>query len=144
MNSAALHAIGMTSSTCPVTRAKSPNVARNFGANLSISYNQRSADYGCDTTAIVFGGRVFFVLNGNHAVALCALAEEQGVPGCVEYFAQRIAQANGNSEHLMATGLIGDPFGLMQTALDVIGSDGVDRIAAAVRALAASTSNREH
>lgn len=144
MNSAALHAIGMTSSTCPVTRGKSSNVARIFGANLSISYNQRSADYGCDTTAIVFAGRVFFVLNGNHAVALCALAEEQGVPGCVEYFVKHIGQANRFSDHLMATGLVGDPFGLVPTALDVIGSDGVDRIAAAVRALAASASNREH
>lgn len=125
-----MQSLGMTGSSCPVTHMRTPNVARSFG-NFSISYNPRSSDYGCDTTAIVLGGRVFFVLNGNHAEHLCLAASTNGIQGCVDFFVENIAQANSRSEHWMATGLTKDPFSLLATALDVIGQSNIDRIARA-------------
>ena len=124
--------IGMTGSACPVTNLLAPNVSRSFG-NFSISYCRRSADYGCDTTAIVLGGRVFLVLNGCHAEPLVEAASSSGIQGCVDYFVENIAQANARSEHAMATGLESDPFALLGTALEVMGQHNVDRIARAIQ-----------
>lgn len=125
---------GMKSSFCPVTHSPSPNVTRSFGSDVHVSYNPRSGDYGSDTTAIVLRERVFFVLNGDHAETLCKIGENNGVHGCVDYFVEHIAQANKLSEHLMATGVSNDPFALMPTALEILGQEGVDRIAAAAKA----------
>lgn len=80
-----LQSLGMTGSACPVTNVLAPNVGRSFG-EFAISYNRHSSDYGCDTTAIVLRGRVFLVLNGNHAAQLCLAASDIGVQGCVDYF----------------------------------------------------------
>lgn len=135
MRPAALASLGMKSSPCPVTGTRSPNVTRSFGTAVHISYNPSSAGYGCDTTAIVLLERVFFVLNGDHAEALCSAVAQHGVSGCVEYFVQNISQANGRSEHLMAAGLADDVFGLMPTAVEVLGHDGVARIANASKAM---------
>lgn len=134
MRTATASSLGMRGSFCPVTRAPSPNVTRSFAQGFTISYNPSSAGYGTDTTAIVIHERVFFVLSGDHAAALCAAADQSGISGCVDYFIEHIAQANPLSEHLMATGVNADPFGLMPTALEVIGQDGVQRIAAAANA----------
>ena len=134
MNTATQIRLAMRSSKCPVTHSPSPNVTRSFGADFHISYNPRSSAYGSDTTAIVLQERVFFVLTGDHSEALCAAAAEHVVKGCIDYFAENITRANGNSEHLMATGLHSDPFNLLPTTLEVIGQEGVDRIAAAVQA----------
>ena len=123
--------IGMTASTCPVTNARSPNVSRNFDG-FHISYCNRSSDYGCPTTAIVLGGRVFFILNGNHAEPLCNAASDEGIQGCVDYFVENIGQANGYSEHLMATGVAGDPFDLFGTTLEIMGQDNINRIRQAI------------
>lgn len=125
-----LQQLGMTGSSCPVTNMRAPNVARGFG-EFSISYNRHTSDYGCETTAIVLRGRVFFVLNGNHAEQLCFAATSDGIQGCVDYFVENIAQANPRSEHRMATGLGSDPFSLMATALDVIGQCNINRVAKA-------------
>ncbi|HHH9443093.1 TPA: hypothetical protein ACP32N_005081 [Pseudomonas aeruginosa] len=122
--------LGMTGSACPVTNVLAPNVSRSFG-ELSISYCRQRSDYGCDTTAIVLGGRVFLVLNGNHAEHLINAASGNGIQGCVDYFVENIAQANARSEHLMATGVISDPFELLGTALKVMGQHNIDRIAKA-------------
>lgn len=130
MRTSTLQSLGMTRGACPVSNVLAPNVARSFG-EFSISYNRHSADYGCDTTAIVLRGRVFFVLNGNHAEQLCFAASGTGIQGCVDYFVENIAQANARSEHHMATGLTSDPFGLLGTALEVIGQCNIDRIAKA-------------
>lgn len=134
MRIATAAALGMKGSFCPVTRAPSPNVTRSFAQGFTISYNSSSAGYGTDTTAIVLQERVFFVLSGDHAAALCAAADQSGIAGCVDYFVEHIAQANRLSEHLMATGVNADPFSLMPTALEVLGQDAVQRIAAAAKA----------
>jgi len=134
MNTATQIRLGMRSSKCPVTHSPSPNVTRSFGADFHISYNPRSSDYGSDTTAIVLHERVFFVLTGDHSEALCAAAAEHGVKGCIDYFAENITLANDKSEHLMATGLSIDLFNLVPTTLEVIGQEGIDRIAAAAQA----------
>lgn len=122
-----LRLAGMTGSSCPVTNVRAPNVARSFG-EFSISYNSHRSDYGCDTTVIVLSGRVFFVLNGNHAVQLCLAASSNGIEGAVEYFIENISQANNRSEHRIATGISSDPFSLLPTTLEVIGQCNVDRI----------------
>ncbi|MFK4131955.1 hypothetical protein ACI2KR_06625 [Pseudomonas luteola] len=128
---AALQALGMTGSSCPVTNVRSPNVSRVFG-DFSISYNPRSSGYGCPTTAIVLQERVFFVLNGNHAEPLCNAANNSGLQGAIDYFIENIAQANAFSEHPMAIGLSRDQFGLFETALEVVGQHNINRIAQAV------------
>jgi len=135
MRTATATTLGMKGSFCPVTRSPSPNVTRSFAQGFTISYNSSSAGYGTDTTAIVIHERVFFVLSGDHAAALCAAADQSGIAGCVDYFVENIARANSFSEHLMATGVHDDPFGLMPTTLEVIGQDGVQRIAAAAKGL---------
>jgi len=125
---------GMKSSICPVTHSPSPNVTRSFGSTVHVSYNPRSDGYGSDTTAIVLSERVFFVLNGDHAKALCNVAEKSGAQGCADYFVEHIAQANKLSEHLMATGVSNDPFALMPTTFEILGPESMDRIAAAAKA----------
>ncbi|RRV08832.1 hypothetical protein EGJ28_16330 [Stutzerimonas xanthomarina] len=134
MQSVNSKSLGMKSSFCPVTNEPSPNATRSFGSAFHISYNPRSAGYGSDTTAIVLQDRVFFVLKGDHAGALCKVAAEEGAKGCADYFAQNIDRASDLSEHLMATGLSNDPFALGPTALEVLGQEGVDRIATAAKA----------
>lgn len=134
MTAAHSKSLGMKSSICPVTHSPSPNVTRSFGSAVHISYNPSSAGYGSDTTAIVLRERVFFVLDGDHAEALCKLSAENGAKGCVDYFVQNIARANDMSEHLMATGVSDDLFALMPDAVEILGQDGVDRIAAAAKA----------
>ena len=125
---------GMTAGTCPVTNVRTPNVSRSFG-NFHISYNRSSADYGCDTTAIVLRGRVFFILNGDHEEQLWNAATEGGVQACVDYFIDNIAHANGYSEHRMATRTIEDPFDLFSTAEEIIGHNNLDRIKHAIAAI---------
>ena len=118
---------GMTAARCPVTNTLMPNVSRSFG-NFHISYCRSSADYGCDTTAIVLDGRVFFILNGNHAGQLCIVADEEGIDGCVNYFVDNIDNANPYSEHLMAAKIKADPFDLHATALEVIGTHNIEKL----------------
>lgn len=126
---------GMTAGTCPITNARTPNVSRSF-ENFHISYNPSSADYGCDTTAIVLGGRVFFILNGDHEKPLLNAATEGGVHACVDYFIDNIAYANRRfSEHRMATRTIDDPFDLFTTTAEVIGYDNLNRIKRASAAI---------
>lgn len=132
-SNSALGALGMTGSACPVTRVLAPNVSRSFG-DFSISYCRRTVDYGCDTTAMVLGGRVFLILNGNHAEQLISAASATGAQGCVDYFAENIAKANTRSDHQMATGVVSDLFGLHGTALEVLGQQNLDRLAEAARA----------
>jgi len=121
----------LSSQRCPVTNALQPNRVRNF-EGFHISYNPHRADYGCDTTALVLQGRVFFVLNGDHAADLLDAAEQGGLQSCVDLFIARIERANAISEHRMAVGAAPDPFGLQPTTLDMIGQCNVDRIAAAL------------
>ena len=121
----------LASQRCPVTNAIQPNRVRNFDG-FHVSYNPHSADYGCDTTALVLQGRVFFVLNGDHAADLLDAAEQRGLQGCVDLFIARIDHANAISEHRMAVGAAPDPFGLQPTTLDMIGQRNVDRIVAAL------------
>lgn len=135
---------GMKSSICPVTHSPSPNVTRSVGFDVHVSYNPRSSGYGSDTTATVLSERVFFVLNGDHAEALCEAAEKSGAQGCADYFVEHIAQANKRSEHLMATGVSNDPFALMPTTVEILGQESVNRIAAAAKArLDATKENAE-
>lgn len=122
-----LSEMGFVGSSCPITNERAPNVTKSYG-DIELSYNARSAYYGCDTTAIVIGGRVFFVLNGQHSQALDAALTAKGAQGMVEYFIEHLAHANFTSEHLMATGLANDLFGLMPTALEIIGQSNIDLI----------------
>lgn len=138
MTIATLSKPGFTSSRCPVTNEVSPNVAASF-AGFHISHCTRSSDYGCETTAIVLQNRVFFILNGDHGAELNAQAHENGIDGCIRYFAQHIGQANGHSEHLMAVGLATDHFELRGTTQKCIGSDAIELVAKAATALAAAS-----
>ena len=122
---------GLSSQFCPATGALMPNRVRSFD-RFHISYNARSIDYGCPTTALVLMGRVFFVLNGDHVADMADAAGRDGVQGCVNLFIERIQDANALSEHAMAVGLTADPFDLRQTTLDLIGQGCVDRIIAAL------------
>ncbi|HGW8688854.1 TPA: hypothetical protein ACNRQC_004800, partial [Klebsiella pneumoniae] len=87
---------------------------------------------GCDTTALVLDGRVFFVLNGDHACDMTKAAAARGIDGCIDVFIDRIESASRHSEHKMAIGLTNDEFGLMPTALAVIGEENILRLLSAV------------
>jgi hypothetical protein len=126
-----LHDTGFTNVSCPATRQIMPNMTRNF-KGFHISYCSYMSHYGSDTTALVLAGRVFFILNGNHASELAAAAERNGIQGCIELFAERIGNANPHSEHMPAVGMSEDTFELYPTALQIIGQEGIDRIRAAV------------
>lgn len=97
-----------------------------------VSYNGSVRDYGCETTSIVLGGRVFLVLNGNHTHALNAAVIANGAQGCIDYFAENLSQSSSHSEHLMITGHQPDIFGLAATAREVVGQYGLDRLIGAV------------
>lgn len=126
-----LRADGFTNMRCPATQQLMPNITRNF-EGFHISYCGYMSHYDSATTALVLAGRVFFILNGNHASDLVAAAECDGIQGCIELFAERISDANPHSEHLPAVGMSEDYFELYPTTLQIIGQDGIDRIRAAV------------
>ena len=58
--------------------------------------------------------------------------KSHGIDGCVNVFIDRIESANRHSEHKMAIGLTSDKFGLMPTALAVIGEQNILRLLSAV------------
>lgn len=93
-----------------------------------MSYNPRSADYGCDTTAIVLGNRVYLILNGEHTHALNDAAASNGLLGCMDYFIEHIAEANPRSEHRMVAGKEPDVFSLAPTVLKLIGYEYMQRL----------------
>lgn len=54
-----------------------------------ISYNKYEEDYGCDTTALVYGNHeAFFILDGDHRQAYVNIIANQGWnwEACFEYF----------------------------------------------------------
>ena len=129
-NVAAMAAAGLAPGRCPITRRLMPNITRNF-PGYHVSYARQSRDYGSDTTALVLDGRVFFILNGNHAAEMIEAALRGGIQGCLDVFTARIGRANALSEHRMAAGLADDPFELRDTTLRLIGQAGMNRIIAA-------------
>lgn len=120
--------------TIPVINQRSVNSTTANLGGFHISYNASRADYGCNTTAIVLKGRVFFVLNGDHRDALAEAAESGGVQCVINYFIRHIAQANAISEHHIVIGDMKDFFAVTETAVEVIGQASIDRIAQATRA----------
>ena len=122
---------GLSFQRCPVTRQLMPNRVRSFDG-FHVSYNNSSSDYGCPTTALVLGGRVFLILNGDHAGDLIEAAELGGLPGCMDLFIERIASANSRSEHMAAFGLADDPFGLHATMHSLFGQGCMGRLATAI------------
>ncbi|WP_342632762.1 hypothetical protein [Marinobacter alkaliphilus] len=112
----------LTAQRCPVTNELMPNATQCFDGYY-ISYARELSHYGSDTTAIVIGERVFFLLNGDHSSDLLRAAGRGGLQACIELFIDRIEQANSLSEHLMAVGLKSDPFHLQKTLRDAVGDD---------------------
>lgn len=123
--------LGFSSDVVPVINTSAPNMTRGF-ERFHISYNISSAGYGCDTTALVLDGRVFFVLTGDHACDMTKAAVARGIDGCIDVFIDRIESASRHSEHKMAIGLTIDEFGLMPTAFAVIGEHNILRLLSAV------------
>ncbi|MCE6959620.1 hypothetical protein LAZ40_11245 [Cereibacter sphaeroides] len=98
-----------------------------------LSYNPSSRDYGCDTTAIVFGETLFFVLNGDHREALGAAVQRGGKQAVIDYFIENVGQANRLSEH---TGIFREdhPFRLGEHAAVHFGPGNIARLQAAMQA----------
>lgn len=130
-------AAGLAPGRCPITRRLMPNITRNFNG-FHVSYCRQSCDYGSDTTALVLDGRVFFILNGNHAVEMIEAAIRDGIQSCLDVFIERIDRANALSEHRMAAGLEEDPFGLRATTLRLVGQAGMERLITAAGAAGAA------
>lgn len=122
-----------TRGVCPVTNVITPNLTRTY-TGFHISYNPSSANYGCDTTALVLSDRVFFVLNGDFSERFADASESKGLQGCIDLFIENIEKANRLSEHLMASGMSSDPFDLGRTAREMLGQENIDRIVQAVKA----------
>lgn len=131
MSELKLEQAGFKGGLCPVTNVVSPNISLNF-YRYHLSYNSSSRDYGSDTTAIVLEGRVFFLLNGDHAVELQSKAQSGGIDACIDYFIANLHLANKFSEHKLAVGIGEDILGLVPTAEAVIGLSNVKRIFDAV------------
>lgn len=130
-----LNSNGFSSHHCPITHQVMPNMTRDF-VNYYISYCRYQPHYGSDTTALVLDGRVFFILDGYHADALVRAAEHAGIHGCLAVFISRIGKANRLSEHRMAAGLANDPFKLRESALNLLGQEGIDQLCIACGAVA--------
>lgn len=113
--------------TIPVINQRSINAVCEL-KGFHISYNPSSADYGSKTTAIVFGGSLFFVLNGDHRQALFDVAQVDQKQGCIDYFINNIKLSNSKSEHHVVIGKLEDLFGLTKLALKHLGQPNIDRI----------------
>lgn len=98
------------------------NVVKGYG-KYRISFNPSVADFGVETTAIVLAGAVFFILKGDHALELDAVAKENGLEGCIDYFIAHKDEIHENSEHAMACRLNDDLFELNPIALSVMGDE---------------------
>lgn len=118
----ALLSSGFSAGTIPVTRQRSPNISRPFDG-FSVSYNRSSRDYGTDTTALVIRGRVFLLLQGNHAMELAGAAEQGGLIAALTMFIMKLDLAIVQSEHLSAFGLAADPFDLSSTVKEALPED---------------------
>lgn len=114
--------------TIPVINSRTINRTCDF-KDFHLSYNPSVADYGCDTTAIVFGGSLFFILNGDHQKALHEAANTGGKMGCFSYYVDNIHLANKISEHHPVTGNASDLFGLRNMAIEHLGAHAVERLA---------------
>jgi hypothetical protein len=119
----------------PVINQRSVNCATQIFDGMHISFNPSSVDYGSKTTAIVLQQRVFFVLNGDHRAALTEAAHNAGAQGCIDYFIEKIAQANPLSEHRMVIGEVADPFEVTPTAIAVLGQANIDRLTQSAKIL---------
>lgn len=123
----------------PVLGGNSINTTTQDLGGYHISYNPSSADYGSPTTAIVLQHRVFFILNGDHSRDLAAAVERDGIQGAMGYFIDNVALANPRSEHPMVTGESSDPFGLIPTAIEVLGQSVIDQLARACRSISSDS-----
>lgn len=132
-DTALLFSHGFSVQRLPQTNEVLPNMTRNF-TGFHISYAPHIAHYGGATTALVLQGRVFLILNGNHAADMVLAAERDGMQGCIGLFIERIQQANSYSDHRMASHTAADPFQLRPTMLEMIGQGNMDRITAAAAA----------
>lgn len=84
-----------------------------------LSYNPSVTGYGCVTTALVLGNRVFFILEGDHREAW-GEAADFGVECAMGYFMTQEACVSSFSEHRSALGLVADPFRLEETITEII------------------------
>jgi len=117
---------GFKGQRVPVTNELAPNTILDRG-EYHVSYNNRTGDYGCTTTAIVLKGTLFLILNGDHQKALAEISESDGLQGCFDYFLANIAQANGLSEHHLV--LKGDnTFNSAKNAEDFLGPQNITRL----------------
>ena len=117
--------------TIPVLNQRTANATCQF-EGFHLSYNPRTADYGTDTSAIVFANRLFFILNGNHRQPLLEAAQNSGLQGVIDYFIDNIEKANYRSEHFEV--IKGEElFGLAHYGLESLGQPNLDRIAQAMQ-----------
>lgn len=133
--------------TIPVVNLPSPNSSTPYFGNLYFSYNDRDIfHYGCPTTAIVFNGSLFFILNGDHREELLALVDQgvivdsvgviadQGVivDSVIDYFIAHLAEANDWSEHTYAARTVPDACNLYQQSLEALGQGNIDKLVRAM------------
>jgi len=111
----------------PVTNEMTPNSTVHFDGYY-LSYNRRSSDYGCDTTAIVVGGRVFLLLNGDHREELLSISNTDGLDGCLNYLINNINLSNKYSEINTLVGVDKDVFGLVDTFLNHSNQDMLNKL----------------
>lgn len=117
----------------PVTNELMPNEVSDQG-EFHLSYNRSSADYGCDTTAIVLRGTVFLILKRDHRSALAAACDADGLQGCFDYYLTHIAEAHPFSDHHLI--LKGDnTFATTEDATKFLGEQNISRLHDVVSAL---------
>ena len=125
-----LHDEGFRGYSVPVINTMAPNITKDFDG-YHISYARYISEYGSDTTAIVINQSIFFVLSGNHASALNAISQSEGLQGCINYFIDNIDQANRLSDHLTVLGLEADIVDIKPMAEEILGQRNISRLAQA-------------
>jgi hypothetical protein len=97
-----------------------------------LSYSADTRDYGCETTALVFGQMaLFFILKGDHRKNYEKALEQGGKDAALDYFIDNIDQAHQHGNHKSIFNE-NDPFHAMDHARKHLSQEVRDRIAIAV------------
>ncbi|MEY8802157.1 hypothetical protein AB9K35_17910 [Leisingera sp. XS_AS12] len=116
----------------PVINQLAPNTVLDQG-KYHVSYDSSTSGYGCQTTALVFGDSVFFVLNGDHREGYAAACGTGGKQGALDYFIAHLDDANQMSEHSKIF-VEGDRFGRDRVARENLSEEQLEALKAAFEA----------
>jgi hypothetical protein len=119
------------SQSLPITNEMAPNTVSGY-SGFHLSFNNRTAHYGCETTAFVLKNSVFLLLNGDHREQMDECAAAGGLQACFDYYVDNIHLANGMGD--LQTVVKGcKSLGYVQdTAREALGEENLRKLQAAL------------